>query len=217
MKRTRTTIWICIALMIVVLLTGCDGKKESGNEAVGFDVSQYEIENRVTNSIVSNRLIETIESVIPKWLGDPVFASAIAGVNKGNSGRTLAAIKELDKRWIDSKGKDPMFKQYFENETSKKLQEIKGNSDGLYSEIFLMDNQGCIVGLSDATSDFWQGDEDKFKVSYNEGNGKIFIDKIQYDDSTGVNLAQISLPVTEAGSRAVIGAITIGININRIQ
>lgn len=43
-----------------------------------------------------------------------------------------------------------------------------------YAEIFVMDNQGANVAMSDKTSDYWQGDEDKFVRSFAGGEGKVF-------------------------------------------
>ena len=217
MQRFKTFMCALTTIAAVITIAACGGSREGGGSATAADLSGFAIENRVTNSIVSNRLIQLIDENIAPWLGDPILSQAVAAANTRNRGRTLATIKELDERWIATQGSDPQFQPYFNNEASTKLRQIKSASDGLYSEIFLMDNQGCIVSLSDATSDYWQGDEAKFKVSYADGRGYIFIDKVEYDESARVNLVQISLPITEPGSRVVIGAITVGININRIQ
>jgi hypothetical protein len=88
-------------------------------------------------------------------------------------------------------------------------------SAAYYDEIFVMDNLGANVAMTDKTSDYWQGDEDKFIKSYNGGNGTIFIDKVKFDDSTQAYLVQVSVPVKDGGK--TIGAITIGINVDKLK
>mgnify|MGYP001076058376 CR=1 FL=1 len=56
--------------------------------------------------------------------------------------------------------------------------QLKGSS-GKFTEIFVMDSQGCNVAMSSKTSDFLQGDEAKFKKSYNNGKGAVFADKVK--------------------------------------
>ena len=41
-----------------------------------------------------------------------------------------------------------------------------------------MDAMGLNVAASDVTSDYWQGDEAKFKKTYAVGSGAIFIDEL---------------------------------------
>jgi hypothetical protein len=77
-----------------------------------------------------------------------------------------------------------------------------------------MDNLGANVAMSDKTSDYWQGDEAKFVKSYNGGKGDIFIDEVKFDDSTQNYLVQVSVPVKEGDK--VIGAITFGINVDKV-
>ena len=77
-----------------------------------------------------------------------------------------------------------------------------------------MDNQGANVAMTNRTSDYWQGDEAKFKKSFNGGKGGIFIDEVEFDLSCMAFLIQISVPVMD-GDKA-IGAITFGIDADRI-
>ena len=78
-----------------------------------------------------------------------------------------------------------------------------------------MDNQGANVAMTDKTSDYWQGDEAKFKESYNNGEGAVHISDVEFDDSTQAYLVQVSVPVKDGD--AIIGAITVGIDVDRIE
>ncbi|MGL1893058.1 MAG: PDC sensor domain-containing protein [Spirochaetaceae bacterium] len=157
---------------------------------------------------------DLVENEFQKWINSPIIVNAIKDANVKNSGRTEAEILAQDNKW---RAGDTSFQgQYSNNAASMFLKGIKSQSKNLYSEIFIMDFQGCNVALSDLTSDFWQGDEGKFKNSYNGGAGAVFIDEIELDESTGDYLVQVSLPIVDASTNKVIGAITIGVDMAKL-
>jgi hypothetical protein len=82
-------------------------------------------------------------------------------------------------------------------------------------EIFVMDNQGANVCQTDKTGDYWQGDEAKFKKSYMDGKGEVFVDEVEYDDGMKANISQVSVPVMDMGK--AIGAITFGVNVDKVM
>ena len=84
-----------------------------------------------------------------------------------------------------------------------------------FSEIFVMDNLGANVAMSDKTSDYWQGDEAKFKESFKGGAGAVHIGDVEFDDSSQLYTVQISVPVKD-GTK-VIGAITFGIDVDSVK
>jgi hypothetical protein len=92
---------------------------------------------------------------------------------------------------------------------------LKYASKPYFDEIFVMDNQGANVAMTDKTSDYWQGDEAKFIKSFNGGHGAIFVDQVKFDDSSQAYLAQVSVPVWDGDK--VIGAITFGIDVDKVQ
>jgi hypothetical protein len=79
-----------------------------------------------------------------------------------------------------------------------------------------MDSKGLNVGQSAETSDYWQGDEDKWQKTYLVGPDAIFVDGVEVDDSSGALQSQVSLPITDPDSGDVIGAITLGINVDSL-
>ena len=122
-------------------------------------------------------------------------------------GKTLNQIKKKDAEWKATPGIAEYMKAIIESDCGQYLRNIMDGSN-LYSEIFVMDNQGANVAMTDKTSDYWQGDEAKFKKSYNGGQGDIFVDNVEFDDSSQTYLSQVSVPVKDGGT--VIGAITFG-------
>jgi hypothetical protein len=143
---------------------------------------------------------------------DPVIVKAVKAENAKN--KTMAQIKDHDKRWKASPGIVDYMQAIMESECGKHLRNIQ-NSASYYAEIFVMDNQGANVAMTDKTSDYWQGDEVKFKKSFNKGQGAVFVDDVEFDDSSQAYLVQVSVPVKDGDT--VIGAITIGIDIDKLE
>ena len=101
-----------------------------------------------------------------------------------------------------------------ESECGKHLRGIQ-NSELYFAEIFVMDNLGANVAMTDKTSDYWQGDEAKFKESFKGGSGAVFVDDVEFDDSSQSYVVQVSVPVMD-GAKA-IGSITISIDMDKFE
>jgi len=143
---------------------------------------------------------------------DPVIVSAVKAEN--TKGKTLEQIKAQDENWKATAGIADYMQAMFDSECGRHLRGIQNGADFL-AEIFVMDNQGANVAMTDKTSDYWQGDEAKFQKSYNNGAGGVFIDEVEFDDSAQAYLVQVSVPVKAGGD--VIGAITFGIDVDKVQ
>ncbi|OIQ49036.1 hypothetical protein BerOc1_00955 [Pseudodesulfovibrio hydrargyri] len=142
---------------------------------------------------------------------DPVIVEAVKAQNA--KGMSLAEIQAMDEKWMNTPGVDPFMKALMDSELGKHLRTLQESKD-YYAEIFVMDNQGANVGMTDKTSDYWQGDEAKFQKSFSNGAGAIFVDEVEFDDSTQAYLVQVSVPVVDGGK--AIGAITFGIDVDKI-
>jgi hypothetical protein len=138
-------------------------------------------------------------------------AVLIKAVQEQNAKKmTLDDIKKTDKEWSEAEDELPIQKELLNNECAKTLTAFVKENDAVV-EGFVMDNQGANVGQNALTSDYWQGDEDKWKNSYNEGKGGVDVGKVKFDKSANTQLQQISLPIiNEKGE--VIGAVTYGLD-----
>jgi hypothetical protein len=143
---------------------------------------------------------------------DAVIVKAVQ--EKNSMGETLDQVKAMDKKWRDTPGIADFMEAMVTGECGKHLKEIQ-NSVPYFAEIFVMDQNGANVAMTDKTSDYWQGDEAKFKESFNNGKGAVFVDEVEFDDSAQTYLVQVSVPVMD-GDRA-IGAITFGIDIDAME
>ena len=142
---------------------------------------------------------------------DPVIVAAVKAQNAKRM--SMADIEAMDGKWKAESGVAPYMRALMDSECGKRLQELR-DSKPYFAEIFVMDGQGADVAMSDKTSDYWQGDEAKFQKSFAGGSGAVFVDEVEFDDSTQNYLVQVSVPVMD-GVRA-IGAITFGIAVDNI-
>lgn len=160
-------------------------------------------------------ITEHANKVIKPWLATPEIVSAINAQNEANKSLTSEQITALDKTWRSetSATAQPMIQKTMGNPLSSLLKKKQQDSNGLYTEMFVMDAQGLNVGQSEVTSDYWQGDEDKWQQTYQKGTDAIHVSDVEKDESTLTYQSQLSMPVVDPATQKVIGAITIGINV----
>ena len=158
------------------------------------------------------KIKDLAQSKLAGYGQDPVIVKAVVAENA--KGKTLDQIKAKDKLWQETPGIADFMKAIMESECGQYLRGIQ-KSEPYFAEIFVMDNQGANVAMTDKTSDYWQGDEAKFKKSFNNGAGAVFVDDVEFDDSSQAYLVQISVPVSDGGK--VIGAITFGIDVDKVE
>ncbi|MFM2480084.1 cache domain-containing protein [Celerinatantimonas sp. YJH-8] len=156
--------------------------------------------------------VQKIVPMLQSWGSDPALVAAVKAQN--NENLSLDTIKARDKTWIATSDVDSFMASLMNNNAAKRLMELE-KSKPYFVELFLMDNQGANVAMTNKTSDYWQGDEDKFIKSYSNGTGSVYISDVEYDDSTLAYLAQISIPILDQGK--AIGALTIGINLDQLE
>jgi hypothetical protein len=161
---------------------------------------------------------EYVKTNVMSWAADPALVDAIKAQNAANAGLSQGDIDALDAKWkgeVEAADK-PMITGVLGNTASKFLTEKKGAAGGLITEVFVMDEKGLNVGQSDATSDYWQGDEAKFQKSFGAGADAIFVDEVEKDESTQTLQSQVSVTIKDPASGAPIGAMTLGIDVEKL-
>jgi len=158
---------------------------------------------------------QKVLNLVPKIVKIGADQTLIDAVNAQNAkGTSLDRIQELDKAWMATPGVDDFMRSLMTNACAKKIKGVKSSAP-YYAEIFVMDNKGANVCMTDKTSDYWQGDEAKWKKSFNGGAGGTDISDVKFDDSTQAYLVQVSVPVKDGGK--VIGAVTVGVNVEKVH
>jgi hypothetical protein len=158
------------------------------------------------------------KNTVKQWISNDTVIQAVKAQNAKHAGLSQADIDNMDKDWIaqTDAGSKPMIDAVLGNALSQFLQQQQGAAGGVVTEIFVMDNRGLNVGQSEITSDFWQGDEAKWQKTYQAGADALFIDEVEMDESTQAFQSQLSMSIVDPASGEVIGAITVGINIDAL-
>ena len=149
---------------------------------------------------------------VAPWVADPAIIAAIQAQNAAHAGLTDADIDTMDKAWraeADA-GTGATIDPVLTNAVSELLRGHLAEADGTITELFIMDNRGLNVAVSAPTSDYWQGDEEKFTETYAKGANARHISEIESDVSTGKFQAQVSMTIVDPATGMPIGAITAG-------
>lgn len=151
---------------------------------------------------------------IREWAREPVVAKAVEAQNEENM--TAARVNEIDKQWMVGDPKvEPLVKELMGNACAKHLKTQMARTPAMV-EAIVMDKQGANVCITTRTSDYWQGDEDKWRKAYNNGKGGTDVSPPKYDESAKARVIQVSVPVTDA-KKKVIGALCVGLRMDELE
>lgn len=158
---------------------------------------------------------DSVTQLVPtlqQWSTNAVLVKAVQEQNASNL--SMDEITKRDADWMAKSGLDDFMKSLMSNAAAEELKKLE-QSQPYFLEMFLMDNQGANVAMTNKTSDYWQGDEAKFKNSFNGGTGGVEISDVEFDESSQAYLVQVSIAIMD-GDKA-IGALTIGINLDELE
>ena len=165
-----------------------------------------------------SELRDLFEQKLHPWLQSPILIEAINRQNADNIGLTSADIDAMDKDWRSQvrNGGGPLIDRLIKREASTYLSNKKNEAGDLVTEVIIMDNRGLNVAISDITSDYMQGDEAKWKKTFGQGAGHVFVDEVEFDDSSESFQCQVSATIVDPDSGQAIGAVTFGINVENL-
>lgn len=156
-----------------------------------------------------------IDSIMSQIVTDITISTIFAANNK-RAGITQASIDALEAQWqleLESKNQ-PLINSVVNNSLGDHLRSVISESDGLIAEINVMDASGLSVGQSSFNSDIWQGEESKYQKSFLVGPGAVFIDEVEFDDSTQSYQSQANATIVDPASGKAIGAVSVGIDVD---
>jgi hypothetical protein len=182
--------------------------------AMSFMPAHAEPPQPDVNKLISPALIEEMRGII----GAEIVQVSVDAQNKRLADMGQDKIDALDNQWkAEREAADkPLIAATLSSPLSVYLARIQGKSLGLYAEIFVMDQNGLNVGQSSVTSDFWQGDEDKFQKTFDVADDAMFVDAAEWDDEAKIWRNQVSFTLVDA-SKKKIGAVTVELNLTELE
>ena len=155
------------------------------------------------------KLLKTKMRTVQHMALNPVLVRAVRRQNAETL--NIDDIKQRDNDWKATKNLTPFKRSLQNNSAGKLLRRYVGRNPSL-NEAFLTDNQGANVAAFPPTNDYWQGDEEKWTESFNEGDGRMFLGPLEHDESTSTVAAQLSAPVVRQGE--TIGVLVVGVTLD---
>lgn len=153
------------------------------------------------------------DSQVAGWAQDPVLVAAILAQNAQSASYDAARIAALDRQWEEELALDrgPLQDAVLRSSAAGFLRDRVAESKGALTEAFVTDAKGLNVAASDATSDYWQGDEDKFTQVFPAPEGRLISD-VELDESTQRYQGQVSVTVVDPATGQAVGMLTVAID-----
>lgn len=171
------------------------------------------------NASIEDSARSLVEQRISGLLSDAIVIDAVKSQNTGHASLSQSDIDTLDQTWRSetNTGGGDMTRSVLEKDLSEYLRKVVAEGQGVFTEVFVMDNKGLNVGQSGLTSDYWQGDEAKWQETFLKGDGAVHVSEVEFDESSQTYQLQVSVAISEPGSQHVIGAATFGVNAEAIE
>jgi hypothetical protein len=159
-----------------------------------------------------------VDETLRAEISTPAVVAALKARNAENGGVDQARVDALDLQWRAEvkAGDGPLVNAAMTHAVSADLRALQAKHEGLLTEIFIMDNLGLNLAQSDPTSDYWQGDEAKWQKTYPVGPQAVFVDEIEFDDSSQAMQAQVSFSIADPATGETVGAVTVGIDVDML-
>ncbi|MBI4830181.1 MAG: sensor histidine kinase [Candidatus Lindowbacteria bacterium] len=184
----------------------------------GTDIRQYYVGTRFQTLAewMSDEIKVNFTSEISEAKGlalTPTLLNAVTSANESYKEKSheaiLSEITRIDGEWQSFPGINDMIRGYLSNPVSRYLQDILKLRANKYTEIFVTDEKGALVGATGKTTDFYQADEDWWVDAFNNGNGRNIVQGVVFDESTQVNSITIAVPVRDPASNTVMGVLKV--------
>ncbi|MDP8211092.1 MAG: PAS domain S-box protein [Candidatus Stygibacter australis] len=172
------------------------------------------IANEISASL-ENNILEKVKTVRTISIS-PVILEALQLSNKhfgklSEQDRDIE-IKAKNDNWKAIEDHDNQFiLKYTDNQVSKYLINLQKNIEGEYGEIFITDKYGALIASTAKLTTFAHNSKYWWKGAYNNGEGAVFFDDRGYDDSVGVYVVGVVVPI-KAGNE-IIGILKANLNI----
>jgi len=201
--------FLIVLFGFICINCGCENKQEEAAPDVDQD-------SEVSFSEEVNQILEQKKELVKNIAQDPQLIRLVREANLKNQALSDSDISRLDERWQQTEGIDDFIKPFITNDTALLLVAFQDEND-VFSEIFVTDKKGLIIGETNKTSDYYQSDEEWWVQTFNEGMGREFFGEIEYDESSRSEAIPIYVPVVDPDSKEVIGVIKAVCDITAIK
>ncbi|MDD5424609.1 MAG: ATP-binding protein [Candidatus Omnitrophica bacterium] len=115
-------------------------------------------------------------------------------IGKMPENERMRYFSRMDSIWPNTAWDDPSLSEFADNYLSARLRVLLNDMRDI-AEFFVTDKYGGLVASSSKTTDFYQADEGWWQEAYDGGAGKVFINNINYDESSGIVGLTVAHPI----------------------
>lgn len=161
--------------------------------------------------------LSVARQVRDQLLGDPALLPALQDSWRLNGAKPVHQIMAEDRRFQENRHSrdEVLVTMVRDHSLSAAFARVRQANGDRVSEILLFDAAGVAVASDPLSSDLWQADERKFAMTIPNGPDTVFIDTISFDQSTSQFSVQVSFTIAGEQPGAVLGALTVGLNIEK--
>ena len=161
---------------------------------------------------------ELLASKIERWKHLPTMEALLIERNLKSRRFSKQEIAERDKKWTQAFTQQDFSYSIdlVDQALSAQLREIKKQSQDVLTEIIVTDARGLNIAISDMTSDYWQGDEEKFTEAFSKPANTMHFGEINYDESTKRFQLQISVPLYSEEKVEPLGVMVFGVDVEKV-
>ncbi len=141
-----------------------------------------------------------------RWASDPVLVEAVRQHNRNPAPDSAAMTQE---KWKSLTVLDPFVRSFSKNEAGVFL---KGKKTVVVGEAFVSGADGLKVGFLNKSSGWNHKGSPKHEKPM---KGETWQGKPEVDDSTGLVLVQVAVPVIDAGKP--IGSLVVGLVVSKLK
>lgn len=162
-------------------------------------------------------LTELVNSEMKQWSHKDIVINAVKLQNSKSADLSVSDLKILDSKWIGEKRKNkkPLIRKVLDNDLSEYLRKIQEDGEGLYTEIIVTDNRGLDVGQSQISSNYWQGQEDKWKNTFGSRSYATYVSDLHFDDNTEAFQVEVSFMIISDDEP--IGMVYAGVDVEQLE
>lgn len=211
----------------VAAVAGVSASAEPVAEAVAEpEVKEEKVvepEKEASNNAKAGPTVDLINddfiAYLRNYTTEDVFQIVVGVCNDNTKSVKDSDFEALDAEWKrqSKEQEQPVIARALTNPLSLRVTQIQAQNDGLFLEVFVMDQKGLNCGQSSVTSDYWQGDEAKWQKTFAVGPDAYFVDEAELNEDLGVWATQVSLTIKDKVSGAPLGSVTYEVNLTELD
>lgn len=154
----------------------------------GFFLLSISLILLVTASKPSQAYLDAIEDhnrKLTTFFSQQTFLHAVLEEQRKLGSLTLTEIEDRDGVWRVAQEEGALAKAVLASSLSQQLKAFT-SSKPEYSEIFVTDSQGVVIGMTNITTDYFQADEEWWTITFADEGGFSWVGEVEFDESAGV-------------------------------